>query len=118
MKSYLIIFTNSPFGSFKTQEALDLSLAFSAFEAKVSMLFLNEGVLNLVDDLDGVKNLRKNFTKILSSLDIYDIESIYVDNESMEKYNISNKNFISLFRLISRNRITELIENHDVVFNF
>ena len=118
MSSYIIVNTKSPFSNFIAQESIDLSLAFAAFERKVSLLFIGEGVFQLMKNIDAAKNLRKNFSSILSALDVYDIENIFVSKESLKKYNLKVDDLYVPPKVVADDEIKKLIESHEKVLSF
>ncbi len=113
--SILFIFNKPPYGSDSSKEALDMALAQAAFDQQVSLLFLDWGVWNLVKDqmpkLAGIKE----FTRLFKGLDLYDIEHVFVSEESLAKHNLSEKNLMIEAILASQDQIKALIAKHDKV---
>ncbi|WP_421134596.1 DsrE family protein [Alteromonas sp. A079] len=76
MATLLICFTHPPYGSNISQEGLDFALAATNFGHSVSVLFKDDGVLQLVKS-DSIKGI-KNHSKRLASMPFFDIESCFV----------------------------------------
>jgi tRNA 2-thiouridine synthesizing protein C len=59
-KSILIVLRHSPYGSSLAKASLDVAFAHAAFEQSVDLLFLGDGVLQLLPEQDsqllGMKN--------------------------------------------------------------
>lgn len=87
-KSLLIVIRHSPYGSSLAKASLDVALAMAAFEQTVDLLFLGDGVLQLLPDQDASTLGAKNLGRQLASLPLYDINSVYVDAEAAARYNI------------------------------
>jgi len=87
-KTVLVAVRHSPYGSSLARAALDTALAAAAFEQPLKLLFLGDGVLQLLPDQDSSAVGIKNIGKLLSSLPLYDIESVYVDRESAQRYKL------------------------------
>ena len=87
-KTLLVIIRHSPYGSSLARSGLDTALAMAAFGQPVALLFLGDGVLQLLPAQDSKAIGRRNVGKLLASLPLYDIESVFVDAESAHRYRI------------------------------
>ncbi len=87
-KSTLVVLRRSPYGSSLAKASIDVALAAAAFEQPIDLLFLGDGVLQLLpeqdSDLFGVKNIGRQ----LAALPLYDINSVYVDAEAATRFNM------------------------------
>jgi tRNA 2-thiouridine synthesizing protein C len=63
-------------------------MANAAFEQAFDLLFLGDGVLQLLPDQDSQMLGIKNIGRQLSSLPLYGINCVYVDAEAALRYNI------------------------------
>lgn len=87
-KETLVVVRRSPYGSSLARSALDAALALAAFDQPVKLLFLGEGVLQLVPEQDTQGTGAKNVSKLLASLPLYDIETVYSDMASAQRYGV------------------------------
>ncbi len=87
-KSLLIVVRRSPYGSSLARASLDVALAAAAFEQPVSLLFMGDGVLQLIAGQESQAIGVKNIGRLLASLPLYDIERVYVDAEAATRYGI------------------------------
>ena len=87
-KSLLIVIRHSPYGSSLAKAALDVALAAAAFEQQINLLFLGDGVLQLLPDQSSELVGTKNIGRQLSALPLYDIDAVYVDAEAAARYSI------------------------------
>lgn len=87
-KRLLVIIRHSPYGSSLAKAALDLGLAAAAFDQAVDLLFLGDGVLQLLPDQDSKAVGVKNIGRQLAALPLYDIDSVYVDAQAAASYNL------------------------------
>lgn len=78
----------SPYGSSLAKAAVDVALATAAFEQVVDLLFVGDGVLQLMPDQDSHSLGIKNIGRQLASLPLYDINDVYVDAEAAARYNL------------------------------
>ena len=77
-----------PYASSLSRAALDTALAAATFEQPVSLLFMGDGVLQLLPDQGSEVIGVRNIGRLLASLPLYDIESVYVDEEAAERYGL------------------------------
>jgi tRNA 2-thiouridine synthesizing protein C len=68
--------------------SLDAALALAAFDQQVEVLFLGDGVLQLLPGQESEAVGVKNIGKLLASLPLYEITSVYVDTEAAERYGL------------------------------
>ena len=78
-----IINSKAPFSSTHGKDALDIALIFGSFEQKVSLFFQGDGVYQLIADQDGSLLAIKDYLKTFSAFEFYDIEDIYVCQQSL-----------------------------------
>ena len=84
VKKFLYINRRAPHGTVYAHEALEVVLIGAAFEQDVSLAFIDDGVFQLKKDQDTSEINTKNFSKIFSALEMYDVEKLYVEKESLE----------------------------------
>lgn len=84
----LVTVRHAPYGSSRARSALDVALASAAFEQPVSLLFLGDGVLQLMPEQDSATLGVRNIGRLLASLPLYDIESVYVDADAASRYGL------------------------------
>lgn len=88
-KRHLLVMRRSPYGSSLARASVDLGLAMGAFDQAFDLLFLGDGVLQLLQQQDSATIGLKNIGKALSSLPLYDVESVYVDSAALARHGIS-----------------------------
>jgi|TARA_R100001377_G_scaffold51697_1_gene30241 tRNA 2-thiouridine synthesizing protein C len=96
-----IINSKAPFSSDFGKDALDVALIFGSFEQKVSLFFQGDGVYQLIAKQDGALVSIKDYLKTFSAFEFYDIEDIYVCQQSLvnrqldESFHIDNVNVLA-----------------------
>ncbi len=80
--SALAIIRHTPYGNSLARTAIDVSLANAAFDQPVELLFMGDGVLQLLPAQDTTALGRKNLARLLASLPLYGIEQVYADAEA------------------------------------
>ncbi|MFT4518843.1 MAG: tRNA 2-thiouridine synthesizing protein C [Halioglobus sp.] len=84
----LIILRHSPYGSSLAKAGVDAALAAGALEQPVELLFLGDGVLQLIAKQNAHILGAKDIARQLSSLPLFDIATVYVDAQSIDRYQL------------------------------
>lgn len=90
-RSVVIVVRHSPYGSGLARSAVDTALAAAAFEQAVSVLFMGAGVLNLIPDQEARAVGSRNIGRLLASLPMYDIDTLYVDARAMARHGVKER---------------------------
>ena len=118
MKKYLIILQNAPYANSQSLEAIELSLALAAFGQEVSLLFMGDGILQLLNSQAPDPIAHKAFTNVYSGLNLFDINHVYADETAIDKYGLDIKNLTIIPALVTDDKIISLIEQHDISLSF
>jgi len=117
-KSTLVIARHSPYGTGLARASLDLVLAGAAFEQDIAMLFLGDGVLQLLPDQDARQVGRKSIAKQLASLPLYDVESVYADAQAAAQHGIDLSASPVPAKPLNTDETRELIASFEHVLGF
>ena len=118
VKKFLYINRRAPHGTIYAHEALEVVLIGAAFEQDVSMAFLDDGVFQLKKDQNTDQINTKNFSKTFSALEMYDVEKLYVEKESLDERGISSDDLAVDVKIISSDEMKKLIIDSEVILNF
>ena len=118
IKKFLYINRRAPHGTIYAHEALEVVLIGAAFEQDVSMAFLDDGVFQLKKDQNTDQINTKNFSKTFSALEMYDVEKLYVERESLDERGISADDLAVDVKIISSDEMKQLITESEVILNF
>lgn len=115
MKTYLFVMRHFPHFSSHVQETLDQLLTTAAFDQKVSLLFVDDGVCQLKSQQNAEAMLLKNTAAIFQVLDVYDINDLYVEAESLSAKGLGESDLILPVNIIKRANVNALMQQHDVL---
>ena len=90
----------------------------AAFDQDISLLFIDDGVFQLKGEQDTTDIDLKNFSPAYRALDMYDVEKLYVSEESMAARGLTKKDLFVKVEVLSDAKIQELLDRHDVIFSF
>lgn len=89
MKNVLVIANKAPFDHTYMREALDMTLIFAAIEQNISLLFQGPAVLSLKQGQTPEALKLKNYFKTFGTLSLYDVEHVYVCENSLQRYSLT-----------------------------
>ena len=118
VKKFLYINRRAPHGTIYAHEALEVVLIGAAFEQDVSLAFIDDGVFQLKKDQDTSDIHTKNFSKIYKALEMYDVEKLFVEKESLDKRGLTEDDLSVDVKVINSSEMKKLITDSEVMFNF
>lgn len=118
MSNLLIIFRKAPVGSSWAREALDLALVGAAFGQQASLLFMGDGVYQLLDHQQPEQVGQKGTQAMMKALPMYDIEQIFVAEHSLNERGLSQNDLGFACELIDQGTVQQLLQSHAQIFNF
>ncbi len=117
-KQFLIINRKAPYGRSYGRDAIDVALVAATFNQPTSLLYMDDGVYQLLKNQAPDLINQKNSSKILPMLEMYDINNIYVECESLAMRNLAECDLAIVVKMISSKEVGELIEQHQVLLGF
>ncbi len=115
-KQFTFLARRSPYGSGHARAMLDMVLATAVFDQKVTLIFLDDGVLQLHRNQSAASIGNKDLGAALGVLPLYDIHQVFVDAESLQLRGMSPDTLGIPATVCNRARITTLLQQSDVVF--
>ena len=131
-KTFVYINRKAPYGSVYALESLEVVLIGAAFEQDVKLVFMDDGVYQLTKGQDPEGIGMKNFSKTYAALGDYDVNQIYIDEDSLAERGLSLDDLQPLvyededddwaekssIHLVNREQLSDIIDSADVLFNF
>ena len=108
----------APHGSIYAQESLDLVLVAAAFNQEVSLVFLDDGVYQLISEQNTQSIGSKNFWKTFKSLAHHEVDNLYVEAESLQKRGLSVEDLIVSVDVMDSTELGQLFEQQDLLISF
>ena len=117
MKSYLFVLQKPPHSGAYAQEMLDIILTTAAFDQAVSILLLDDSVFQLKKGQHpGIAGM-KDTAAIFNALEIYDVNAIYVETESLQERGLEPGDLSLPVQALHRKEIAGLMQRFDIVFS-
>jgi tRNA 2-thiouridine synthesizing protein C len=117
-KSLLVISRQAPWAGLAAREALDLVLAGGAYDLPLGMLFLDDGVFQLMENQQAHSLEQKDLCANLQALPLFGVEQLFVATRSLHERGLTEHSLrLSVIALDDR-QIQQLFERFDQVMTF
>jgi tRNA 2-thiouridine synthesizing protein C len=131
-KKFLYVNRKAPYGTIYALESLEVVLIGAAFEQDVSLAFLDDGVYQLTKGQATDEVGMKNFSPTYRALGDYDVNKIYIEQESLDARGLTLDDLQALtyededddyaekdsIKVVSATEMAEIMEQSDVVLSF
>lgn len=118
-KSVLFIFTSSPQHGTAARDGIDTLLAYAAFEQPVAVLFLGEGIWQLLPRQQTELAGKKSIYKSLTALPMYDVNQIYIHDRSLQQRGLQPQQItFENARYVGDEAMRALLRQHSLVLRF
>jgi tRNA 2-thiouridine synthesizing protein C len=132
VKKFLYLNRKAPYGTIYAWESLEVVLIGAAFDQEVSLMFLDDGVYQLTKGQNTTGIGMKNFSPTYRTLGDYEVKNIYVDRASLESRGLTQDDLVqvawedwesgeekeNIVEVVDSARVTELMDESDVIFSF
>lgn len=132
IKKFMYLNRRAPYGTIYAWESLEVVLIGAAFDQEVSLMFVDDGVYQLVKGSDTSKSAMKNFMPTYRTLGDYGVRHLYVDKASLEARGLTAEDLIevawedfeteeevdNIVEVVDTEQATQLLAESEVVFSF
>ncbi len=118
MKKFMFVNRKAPYGTIYALESLEVVLIAATFDQDVSLVFMDDGVYELVKGQQTKGIGIKNFSPSYRALEGYDVEKLYVDRQSMEQRGLTEKDLLVPVEVLDTEQMADLMAQQDVVLSF
>ena len=118
VKKFMFVNRKAPYGTIHALESLEVVLIAATFDQDVSLVFVDDGVYELLKGQNSKAIGIKNFSPTYRALEGYDVEKLYVERESLEARGIKEEQLLVPVQVVSAKEMAELMEAQDVVIAF
>ena len=118
VKKFMFVNRKAPYGTIYALESLEVVLITATFDQDVSLVFLDDGVYELVKGQQTKDIGIKNFSPSYRALDGYDVEKLYVDKQSLEQRGLTESDLLVPVEVLDAKAMGELMAEQDVILSF
>ena len=117
-KKFMFVNRSAPYGTVYALESLEVVLISAAFDQDVSLVFVEDGVWQLKKGQQTKGIETKNFSPTYRALEGYDVEKLYVEQESLAARGLTEDDLIVDVTVLSSADLGKLMGEQDVVLSF
>jgi tRNA 2-thiouridine synthesizing protein C len=118
MKKFMFVNRKPPYGTIYALESLEVVLIAATFDQDVSLVFVDDGVYELLKGQNSKAIGIKNFSPTYRALEGYDVEKLFVERESLEARGLTEKDLLVPVEVLSSTALAALMAEQDVVLSF
>ncbi len=118
VKKFMFVNRKAPYGTIYALESLEVVLITATFDQDVSLVFLDDGVYEIVKGQNSKAIGIKNYSPTYRALDGYDVEKLYVERESMQARGLTEADLLVPVEVLSSAEMADLMAEQDVVLSF
>lgn len=132
IKKFCYLNRKAPYGTVYAWESLEVVLIGAAFDQDCSLVFVDDGVYQLVKGQDTADLGIKNFSPTYSALGDYDIKKVYIEKESLEERGLSLDDLQHLvwededddwaekdsIIVVTKDELAKVLDEQDVILSF
>lgn len=118
VKKFMFVNRKAPYGTIYALESLEVVLITATFDQDVSLVFMDDGVYELVKGQNTKAIGIKNFSPSYRALDGYDVEKLYVDQVSLDQRGLTEKDLLVPVEVLNAEQMGQLMQQQDVILSF
>ena len=118
IKKFMFVNRKAPYGTIYALESLEVVLITATFDQDVSLVFIDDGVYELVKGQQTKGIGVKNFSPSYRALDGYDVEKLYVDRSSLEQRGLTEEDLLVPVEVFDAQKMGQLMAQQDVILSF
>ncbi|EGQ9180720.1 MULTISPECIES: sulfurtransferase complex subunit TusC [Vibrio] len=118
MSQLTYLFRSAPHGSAAGREGVDALLAASAYCEDISVIFMGDGVYQLLLGQDPNNILSKDYAPMLKLFDLYDIEQVFVCSESLTQRGLAQADLVIEAQALSSEQLKDKVQHAGKLLSF
>ena len=118
VKKFMFVNRKAPYGTIYALESLEVVLITATFDQDVSLVFMDDGIYELVKGQQPKGIGIKNFSPSYRALDGYDVEKLYVDQDSLAQRGLTEKDLLVPVEVLDSAEMGQLMQQQDVILSF
>ncbi len=118
MKSVLFLMRKPPYSSMAAREGIDAVLATAAFGVTTGVLFMDDGVSQILHQQQPDPGYLKRTAPMFEALDMYGVESVYVCQKSLQQRGLTPDQLLVPAAPLDAQGIQMLFSQFDHVLTF
>jgi len=117
-KSLLVVVRHTPYGSSLARSSLELALAAASFGQTVGLLFMGDGVLQLIPEQDSKHMGVRNISRLIASFPLYELDRVFTDAYAIEQYGLHARELVLNTTVLDNEAMQKLMAQYDHIVGF
>ncbi|MDN3608345.1 sulfurtransferase complex subunit TusC [Vibrio ostreicida] len=118
MSPLTFLFRRAPHGCSSGREGIDALLAASAYCEDIRVIFMGDGVYQLLAEQHPEEILCKHYAPMLKLFDLYDIEKVYVCSQSLSERGLTSADFVIEVHSLKSDELIEQLHQPGKLLSF
>ncbi|MDN3679384.1 sulfurtransferase complex subunit TusC [Vibrio tapetis subsp. quintayensis] len=118
MSQLTFVFRSAPHNTNAGREGVDALLAASAYCEDISVIFLGDGVAQLVNEQNPAAIQSKDYAPMLKLFDLYDIENVYVCQQSLAERGLEKATLTIDVQSLTHSEVTDNLQSAGKLLTF
>ncbi|EGA71047.1 sulfur oxidation protein dsrF [Vibrio sinaloensis DSM 21326] len=118
MSQLTYIFRSAPHSTSAGREGVDALLAASAYCEDISVLFVGDGVYQLLLGQQSEAILSKDYSLMMKLFDLYDIDQVFVCRTSLEERGLAQADLVIDAQAVSTTELSDKLHASGKVLTF
>jgi len=115
VKKFMYVNRRAPYGTVYALESLEMVLVAAAFDQDVSVVFMDDGVLQIKKGQETADINMKNFSPTFRALEGYDVEKLYVSKKSLEERGLTEEDLLVPVEVLDQAALAALMDEQEVI---
>ncbi len=117
-KKILFVMRQAPHQTSQPQEAFDILLMAGSFAYEINLLFISDGLFQLIKQQDPQLVGKQNFTTAYKALALYDINNVYIAKNDLAARGLAQEDLFLTTTALTDSEISHLMQQQATLFNF
>ena len=117
-KSLLVVVRHSPYGSSLARTSLEVALSSATFDQQVGLLFMGDGVLQLLSEQDSSTLGVRNIAKLMASFPLFELDQLFADETALAMYRLEEQALPQNLQRLDDDAMRQLLVHYDHILGF
>lgn len=118
MSQLTYVFRSAPHSSSAGREGIDALLAASAYCEGISVIFIGDGVYQLLHGQEPKEILSKDYAPMMKLFDLYDIEHVFVCRSSLDERGLAQADLVIPVQALSEKALSDKLHASGKLLTF
>jgi tRNA 2-thiouridine synthesizing protein C len=109
---------HAPYGNSLARTSLELALSSATFDQQVALLFLGDGVLQLLPQQDSSAIGVRNIARLIASFPLYELTTLFADQVALTRHGLSTDDLAQGLEILDDRAMRDIFNRYDHILSF